>query len=1015
MFISWLRKRLQRSSSVQRPRMAKSKWSTGFRPGVENLEERAVPAFLAPADFAAGANPYGIAVGDFNGDGKSDMAVANGNVAGSVSILLSNGDGTFAAPLSFAAGANPYDATAGDFNADGKADLAVTSASGTVNVLMGNGDGTFGAPTMYAVGASSHSVKIGDFNNDSRPDIATMNYNSASVLLGNGDGTFQPTVNASIPGNNINAVVGDFNHDGNLDMATSNTASIGYVAVLSGKGDDSFAPAVNYYANSAPVYLAAGDFNNDGYDDFAVANSYAATSMSVLMNNGNGTYAAPHLYNIAQTGWEIEVADFNNDGYQDFGVRGSSAYMVGLGKGDGTFYAPASYPTTAGRFEMGTHGDFNGDGAVDFAYPSGAGVTVLMNANTDMANTAVGFTVSMPATTTSGSALPVTITAIDKDGNRATGFAGNVYITSSDPGATLAVPYVFTPADAGTRTFNGSVRLVTLGEQTVTVASPTMTTFTGAVTVTAAVTHFAVSAPTAAAAGDTIDVTVTALDAANNVGTGYTSTVHFSSTDVQAGLPANYTFTAADAGVHTFAVTLKSAGSKWISVAEVGSASTGGLTGGSFVNVTPIAASTFALAGVGGAIGVARPVTIVARDLYGNLATSFNGTVHIASSDPRAVLPADTTLVNGVATVNVTLLTIGSQTITATDVASSITGSMLSDATAPIAKMFVVAGYPSSVAGIAQTFTVTVIDTIDQVAAGYAGTIYFSSSDIQAGLPASYTFTPGVSGGVAKFSATLKTAGAQSITVRDLTGVTGTQAGVTIHAAAFSGFRLSVPNLADSRGHILVTAGDTIALTVRATDAFGNAVPSYRGKVKFSSTDTLAGLPAAYSFTTADAGVHTFTVDLKTSTANGQVWSYAVVDASNAATLATITNFEVINAAATKFVLSVPTNATPGTPFSVKVTALDAYGNKVKNYFGTVHFASSDVLAGLPTDYSFTNVDGGTASFNVTLKSTGSQTVSVTDAANKLSSSASVSVKAGTTTTKTGGGSGSGGGGGKKV
>ena len=97
-----------------------------------------------------------------------------------------------------------------------------------------------------------------------------------------------------------------------------------------------------------------------------------------------------------------------------------------------------------------------------------------------------------------------------------------------------------------------------------------------------------------------------------------------------------------------------------------------------------------------------------------------------------------------------------------------------------------------------------------------------------------------------------------------------------------------------------------IPLTVKAVDAFGNTVTGYTGTVHFSSTDTQADLPADYTFTAADAGVHTFTVGLKTATPNGVVWSFSVADAANAATLATITNFEVVNAAAAKFALSRP-------------------------------------------------------------------------------------------------------------
>lgn len=978
----------------------------------DSLEGRDVPTFLAPVSYATSGSPNDLTVADFNGDGKDDIAVVNYGIAGTVGVMLSNGDGTFQPEVDYPAGSYSADAAAADFNGDGKVDLAVSSMTGTINILLGNGDGTFGAPTAFAAPLSAHSVTVGDFNNDGEPDLATMNSGTASVLLGNGDGTFRQHLDTPFVGN-TNMIAGDFNKDGNLDLATSNTISTGTITLITGHGDGTFDPAINIAAYSAPVYVAAGDFNHDGYDDFAVANSYAATSMSIVMNKGDGTYAPPVTYNIAQTGYEIEIGDFNQDGYQDYAVRGATQYQVGYGKGDGTFYDSLNFATPAGRFESGSlHGDFNGDGAVDLAYVSTGAVTVVMNANDTAANLAgaVAFQVSMPSSTTSGSALPMTVTAIDANGNPATGFRGTVFLTTNDPAVKSNVAYTFTAADAGTHTFAGSLRLLTIGDQTVTVSSPLLTSSTRTVTVTPAVSKFVVSAPAASSAGDTISITVTAVNALGDVGAGYTSTVHLASSDGQAGLPADYTFTAADAGSHTFAVTLKTAGSIWVAASEVG----GSVNGGSFVTVSPAAVSGLMLAGSGGAIGVARPVSVVATDVYGNINPSYTGTVHFTSSDPLAVLPGDTTLVNGIATVSVKFLTVGTQSVTATDVADPLlTGTLSSDATPPVAALFNVAGFPATTAGVAQGFTVTVRDTIGQVATGYTGTIFFSSSDVQAGLPASYTFTV-ADAGVHAFSATLRTAGTQSIAVRDSSGVlTGSEAGIAVSPAAFVGYRLSVPNPTDSHGHILVTAGDAISLTVKAVDPFGNAVTGYRGKAKFSSTDTQAALPVDYSFTAADAGMHTFTVALKTATATTQVWSFNVVDASNAATLATITNFEVTNAAAAKFVINAPTNATAGTPFSVKVTVLDAYGNKVKNYFGTVHFGSSAGPLGLPADYTFNGTDAGVHTFSVTLNTTGNQTLSVTDISNNLlTASASVSVKTGSTGGGGGGGGGSGGGGG---
>src|SRR5262249_39556086 len=199
----------------------------------------------------------------------------------------------------------------------------------------------------------------------------------------------------------------------------------------------------------------------------------------------------------------------------------------------------------------------------------------------------------------------------------------------------------------------------------------------------------------------------------------------------------------------------------------------------------------------------------------------------------------------------------------------------------------------------------------------------------------------------------------------------GGQSGIAVSPAAFAGFRLSVPNTTEGTGPIQVTAGQSIALTVRAVDAFGNTVTGYTGKVHITSTDAHALLPADYTFTAADAGVHTFPVALTTSTAKNAVWTFSVVDTSNAASLATLTSFEVTNAAAAKFALSVPTNITPGTPFTLKVSVLDAYGNEVKNYFGTIHFANTVESVGLPADYTFTAADAGVHTFTVTSNTTG--------------------------------------------
>ena len=155
----------------------------------------------AAASPATGSFPFSVAVGDFNGDGRRDLVTANMN-AGTVSVLLGNGvgstgDGTFTAAASPATGASPRSVAVGDFNGDGRQDLATANANAsTVSVLLGNGsgstgDGTFTAAASPVTGSGPQSVAVGDFNGDGRQDLATANFSAGtvSVLLGNGSGS----------------------------------------------------------------------------------------------------------------------------------------------------------------------------------------------------------------------------------------------------------------------------------------------------------------------------------------------------------------------------------------------------------------------------------------------------------------------------------------------------------------------------------------------------------------------------------------------------------------------------------------------------------------------------------------------------------------------------------------------------------------------------------------------------------------------------------------------------------
>jgi hypothetical protein len=256
--------------------------------------------------------------------------------------------------------------------------------------------------------------------------------------------------------------------------------------------------------------------------------------------------------------------------------------------------------------------------------------------------------------------------------------------------------------------------------------------------------------------------------------------------------------------------------------------------------------------------GVAGTFTVTAENADGTTATGYTGTVHFSSSDGQAVLPADYTFTAadaGVDAFSATLKTAGTQSITAADATTfGLTGTDGAiTVNAAAASTMTVSGFPSPItAGLAGNFTVTLKDAYGNIANGYTGTVRFTSSDAKAVLPANYTFTA-ADAGVHAFSAALKTAGTESITAADMAiaSLTAPESGIVVSAAAASQFILAAPSS--------VSAGVPFSLSIKVEDAYGNVVTGYTGTVHFTSTDSRATLPANYTFTAADKGVHTFT------------------------------------------------------------------------------------------------------------------------------------------------------------
>jgi hypothetical protein len=368
-------------------------------------------------------------------------------------------------------------------------------------------------------------------------------------------------------------------------------------------------------------------------------------------------------------------------------------------------------------------------------------------------------------------------------------------------------------------------------------------------------------------------------------------------------------------------------------------------------------------------------VSVVAENALGNSVTGYNGTVHFSSSDTssHATLPADTTLTNGQGSFTVMLAQVGSQTLTVSDAASSLSTTVpVTVNAAPAMLVLAPVGAATATAGAPFSFTVTAEDPFGSVITTYAGVVHFASSDTSTGvtLPPDSTLT----NGQGTFTATMIRAGSQTITASDNVGSGSSPTTMTVTAAPASHLVLTATSGSTT------TAGDAFPVAVTALDAYGNTDLSYSGTVHFTSTDTSAGvvLPPDSQLT---GGQGTFSATLD----RAGPQTITGTDTVNASIGGTVT-MQVIAAAATSLSIVAPASTVANHPFNVQVTLTDRFGNVAAGYVGNVHFTTTDLLAEqlgkMPADYTFTSADAGSRTFSVTLMTIGHQTITVTDTAN---------------------------------
>ena len=377
--------------------------------------------------IAGGSQVQRLAVADFSGTGKPDIAVVN-TEGGFMQLLYNDGTGHFHLKNSYTTGHTPSDVETADLNGDGHLDLVETdSADGLLGVRLGNGDGTFQALQTYKVGANPQRVLLVDVNGDGKPDAVTVNGgdDSVSVLLGNGDGTFQAARDYPAGPNLVDIAAGDMNHDGKLDLVVAN-AVVNTVGILRGNGDGSFRAPVTYFASAQVNGLAVGDLEHSGFPDVVTIGGnmavlrndhkgglivptldpttdtsrdlYAATGVRVkladirhinrldaliadssndqivvLKDIGGGLFDQTTVTTFPTCGnpRSLSVADLNADGHLDLAVSCSSSSAVGvmLGNGQGGFLN-TPYPAEITPRGIAI-GDFNGDGQPDLATVNG--------------------------------------------------------------------------------------------------------------------------------------------------------------------------------------------------------------------------------------------------------------------------------------------------------------------------------------------------------------------------------------------------------------------------------------------------------------------------------------------------------------------------------------------------------------------------------------------------------------------------------------------------------------------
>ncbi len=871
------------------------------------------------------APPAQMAEGDFNGDGKLDLAVSNSS-GNTVSIYLGNGDGTFQPPISFSTTTKPWGIAVGDLNGDGIPDLIIGSNSAAgLTVAVGNGLGGFTATTLPGGSCPTNPV-LADVNHDGNLDIVVGNEcgNGIGLYLGNGDGTFQAPVGIEGASRTNMVVVADFDGDDNLDIAGAD-ANLGTADVYLGTGTGSFSAVTQYPATIFASSIATADFDGDGKLDLVVAGSLGNSGIVLLHGNGDGTFRdASTIANSTGLSSVIAAGDLNIDGNLDIvGITADGGVQAWLGNGDGTFQSPPPILSSG-----------NGAGLLLGNFVSAGGLNVAAGFGYEVNVYAPTLTISPPSANfgnvdlNSAAQQVFTITNLTPETVNFTGasFAGpdlndfsqtNKCSAPIAPAATCTLTVSFEPPVAGARSGNlliadsapGSPQRVNLSGFGVAAPLASISTVSlvfgnqnlGVISAAQLVNvENTGTAPLTGLNGIVAGVNAADFGQTNNcpdplnVWSVCTFTVTFAPTDLG---PRSAMLQIVDNAPDSPQVVMLS-GTGILSPSQL-----------AFFTAPPAAISA------GDSVGM---VSVAVETSRSTVATSSNASIQVTITGPNSFSSSLTQMAaSGLATFNFgnTLLNVtGQYTVTAASAnLSPAVATIVVSAQGSAARMNV-SGYPSpTFATVPHNFTVSATDIFGNPIANYSGTVSLTSTDPQAVLtPSTYTFTP-ADMGAHTFTGTLITLGTQSISATDQT-LAGTEALIQVSAPP----QFEVNTLADDSGMSPCTGNDACSLrsAINQSDIAGAGgisldtsqlegsapfVSSLAGVVlELSANISITGPGASQWVISANGGSSVFQVDaganvsisgLTATAANGGNAGGAI---NNAGTL-TLTNVAVAN------------------------------------------------------------------------------------------------------------------------